>query len=591
MNVFNMNMIKNIIVSFLIAACCIASSYAQENQSYILHTVEKGQSLYSISSMYGVAQEEIVKLNPGSDKTIYIGHQLRIPRNEANTHKETFHTIQAGETLYGLGVKYNVAATEICKANPGLSAQNFRIGQVVRIPQISEEKADELVVESSIQEPVKPKCRDMHKVKRKETIYSISREYGITQEELIAANPEIEGAKKLKKGSFLCIPYPAEQEKKKAEKVLTNEEVMFLSNQDKKEVGMLKAAVILPFLDGVPQSETMRMVEFYEGFLMAVDSLKRRGTSIDIYTYNSGPESQSINTILAKSELKQMDIIFGPLYQSHISPLAQFAKENDIRLVIPFTSKDNSVFNSPLIYQVNTPQSYLYSEAYDHFVREFPNANVIFIESSDGATDKADFIKGMKEALKNKSIAMSSVSDTVTVHSLRKAINPERVNVFIPTTGKNVALIKTLPHLTMLVREMPEANIHLFGYPEWQTYTKDHLEAFFELDTYFYSSFYTNNLLPASISFTQNYRRWYAKEMADRYPKYGMLGFDIAYYFLYGLSRHGANFEENLSLINVTPIQTGFKFRRVNNWGGFINQKVFFVRFRKDYQLQKLDFD
>ena len=200
-----MNMIKNIIVSFLIAACCIASSYAQENQSYILHTVEKGQSLYSISSMYGVAQEEIVKLNPGSDKTIYIGHQLRIPRNEANTHKETFHTIQAGETLYGLGVKYNVAATEICKANPGLSAQNFRIGQVVRIPQISEEKAAEQVVESSIQEPVKPKCRDMHKVKRKETIYSISREYGITQEELIAANPEIEGAKKLKRGSFLCI--------------------------------------------------------------------------------------------------------------------------------------------------------------------------------------------------------------------------------------------------------------------------------------------------------------------------------------------------------------------------------------------------
>ena len=111
------------------------------------------------------------------------------------------------------------------------------------------------------------------------------------------------------------------------------------------------------------------------------------------------------------------------------------------------------------------------------------------------------------------------------------------------------------------------------------------------MDTYFYSSFYTNNLLPAAINFTHNYRRWYAKEMADRYPKYGMLGFDTAYYFLYGLARYGNNFEESLSLMDVNPIQTGFKFQRVNNWGGFINKKVFFVRFTKDYQLQKLDFD
>ena len=64
-------------------------------------------------------------------------------------------------------------------------------------------------------------------------------------------------------------------------------------------------------------------------------------------------------------------------------------------------------------------------------------------------------------------------------------------------------LIKILPQLILLVRDTPEQNIHLFGYPEWQTYTRDHLESFFELDTYFYSSFYTNTLFPAAIQFTQ----------------------------------------------------------------------------------------
>ena len=54
--------------------------------------------------------------------------------------------------------------------------------------------------------PLKSNCRDMHRIERKETIYSISKLYGITEEELIAANPEIRN-NKLKRGKFLCIPY------------------------------------------------------------------------------------------------------------------------------------------------------------------------------------------------------------------------------------------------------------------------------------------------------------------------------------------------------------------------------------------------
>ena len=79
--------------------------------------------------------------------------------------------------------------------------------------------------------------------------------------------------------------------------------------------------------------------------------------------------------------------------------------------------------------------------------------------------------------------------------------------------------------------------------------------------------------------------------MEERYPKYGMLGFDTGYFFLKGLSQYGSDIENNLHRINLVPIQTGFKFQRVNNWGGFINKKVFFVHFTKNYELIKLDFD
>lgn len=598
-----MRTINRSVCLFLLACICGLTVNAQENQTYILHTIEKGQSLYSIASMYGVSQADIVKMNPGSDEKIYIGHTLRIPRNTTGSQKETFHTIEAGETLYRLTVKYNVSAKAICDANPGLSAENFRIGQVIRIPALDEtpvvsdidNSSKTADVASEIPAAVQSRCRDMHKVKRKETIYSISKEYGITEAELIEANPELKGKNKIKKGSFLCIPYPttiANTGNAKPQTIPTNNELFSENKKEAERISTIKAAVILPFLpDAASRSESARMVEYYEGFLMAVDSLKRSGTSIDLYTYNSGANVNSLNDILSKNEMKNMDIIFGPLQQQQIKPLADFAKKNDIRLVIPFTSKDNTVFRNPAIYQINTPQSYLYSEVYDHFVRQFPNANVIFIEANSKTKDKADFIKGLKDELRNRSIPMATLDEDASVEALKSALKTGRENIFIPTSGSNLVLIKCLPQLTLLVRENPEFSIHMFGYPEWQTYTKDHLESFFELDTYFYSSFYTNDLFPAAKNFTRNYRRWYGKDMDERYPKYGMLGFDTGYFFLKGLARYGSELENNLQRMDFAPIQTGFKFQRVNNWGGFVNKKVFFVRFTKNYELVKLDFD
>lgn len=70
-----------------------------------------------------------------------------------------------------------------------------------------------------------------------------------------------------------------------------------------------------------------------------------------------------------------------------------------------------------------------------------------------------------------------------------------------------------------------------------------------------------------------------------------MLGFDTGFFFLKGLSVFGNDLESRMNEMKLTPIQTGFKFERVNNWGGFINKKVFFIRFNRNYDLEKLDFE
>ncbi|MBQ8009645.1 MAG: LysM peptidoglycan-binding domain-containing protein [Bacteroidaceae bacterium] len=607
-----MKIFSKICLIFVLATVCTSVGYAQENQTYIIHTITKGQSLYSIANMYNTTVDAIVKLNPGSEQVIVEGKQLKVPRPDKVTDEGTFHTILQGETLYGLSQKYKVSVKAILDANPGLNEKNFRYGQVVNIPKadgsstptpVATDQPQQTAVQpqqpSGIQGPVQSRCKEMHKVARKETVFSIARMYGITEQELLDANPEIKDAKKLKKGKLLCIPYPKiqEAEKQKEVKEPTNSELFEQNRKADHNISMIKAALVLPFIaEGKGNTESERMVEYYQGFLMAVDSLKRTGTSIDLYTYDSGSTVASVNAILAKPEMKNMDIIFGPLYTEQIKPMAEFANKNHIRLVIPFTSRDNTVYRNPDIYQINTPQSYLYSEVYDHFTRQFPKSHVIFLNAKTGTEDKADFINGLREELKSKQIPFTNLDESATSEQMQAALQKDRANVFIPTSGSNTVLIKTLPQLSAMVndsiyKEKIHAEVHLFGYPEWQTYTKDHLSAFFELDTYFYTSFYTNNLLAAPRNFTSSFRRWYGKDMEERYPKYGMLGFDTGFFFLKGLSRYGSALEKNLDKLNLTPIQTGFKFDRVNNWGGFINKKVFFVRFSPKYELFKLDFD
>ena len=603
-----MKFIQMLYLATALSVAPVGMVMAQSTSGHFMHTVTKGQSLYSISSMYNVPIADIVKLNPGSNQRIKVGQELKIPQTGAE-NQVIFHTIQAGETLYKLSVKHGVSVERICRANPGLSVKNFRIGQVIAIPPkmkaSTEVKAQVAEAVSQVQaiqkeEPLKPKCRDMHKIKRKETVYSISRMYNITEEELIAANPEIKN-KSLKRGKFLCIPYPKETAQQKPvtpeenmDANLTDAQLFDKNKKESKKISTIKAAIVLPFgTDGTAKrEEQVRMVEYYEGFLMALYSLKERGVSVDLYTYDSGNTQASVKQILNKPEMAGMDIIFGPAHTDQVKPMSDFAQKNNIRLVIPFTSKSNEVFNNPSVYQINTPQSYLYSEVYEHFLRKFSGANIIFLDAATGDEDKAEFIKGMKDELQSKQMTFKELKgEMINPDGLKLVVDSLRENVVIPTSGKNIALIKILPQLVVTTREHPNYNMKLFGYPEWQTYTNDHLASFYEMDTYFYSSFYTNNLFPAAIQFTQAFRKWYSKDMANTYPKYGMLGFDTAFFFLQGLHRYGSNMEDNMNQMQITPIQTGFKFDRVNNWGGFINRKVFFVHFTKNYELIKLDFE
>ncbi|MBO7111554.1 MAG: LysM peptidoglycan-binding domain-containing protein [Bacteroidaceae bacterium] len=604
-----MRNLRTIITTVLLALLFNISAGAQE---YFMHTVTQGQGLYSISRMYGVTEDEIIRLNPGSEKVIRAGEELKIPMKKAPATGK-FHTIQKGETLYRLSVENRISVKELCDANPGLSVENFKIGQVITIPAPSDEDPLASTIEQAgddtpqeIKEAVQTILTDTatikttHVVKRRETIFRITRTYGITQEEFLEANPEYK-YNKLKQGAVVKIPFSRQEIAQRDKRVneahdrmqSISDSTLFSMNDRKEDVddGAITAALILPFsLDDSTTTLQKQMIEFYQGMLLALDRLKEENISVNFKIFDSQGEDKSLTPLFESGQMDDVDIIFGPRWTNQITEAARWSTAHQVPLVLPMNANADDVFNNPYVFQLNTPQSYFNQEIYNHFLEQFPDPNVIILDADEYRRN--EFIDGLKTVLTDHQIPYSTIMVDTAYQTLMDTLVPYKQNIMIINSSSSGPLNTMLPVLQLITRlKAPEVETHLFGYPEYQIYAADHLDELYEVDTWFYSWFYTNNMLRESVDFNTRFRRSFSRQMMVSYPSFASYGYDTGYYFLKGLAVFGKDFENHLNDFQTDPVQMGFKFERVNNWGGFINRKVFFVHFSNNYKVEKIDFD
>lgn len=150
------------------------------------------------------------------------------------------------------------------------------------------------------------KWKEIHKVKKKETIFGIARDNGITVEELVKANPEMASPDyKLKKGETIFIPYPAANAAAKP----SAGTAAVAKPEQPKDVDMrkreIRVGVMLPLHD--VNGDGKRMVEYYRGMLMACDSLKQNGISVDVRAWNV-PEDADIAKTLRDKNAARCDL-------------------------------------------------------------------------------------------------------------------------------------------------------------------------------------------------------------------------------------------------------------------------------------------
>ena len=578
-----------------------AQKAPSESENIFIHTVQPGETLYAIANMYHVTTQKLIELNPSSDKGIKIGFELRIPQSDINAstntdNKYVYHTIAPKETLFSVQKKYNSTIESIMIENPGLTPGTFTIGKVIRI--IPDLQPEEIIEQEIIKDVPKHKPTYIqYKVKRKETLFSISQKFNVSIQSILDSNP---GLTKLSKNDIINIPTEEtatlEEDYKQPETEIkpTIDSTRLINDiynkinevQKKNEITV---ALLLPFMLNQPESvESSLYVEYYEGFLLAVDSLKKQGVSINLYVYDTEKSKNTVKTILNKPEAKNFDLIIGPVDDALIKIVADFAIQNNINMVNVFSLKNEEVTNNAHIFQTNIPHPYLYAETTQEFCNRFKDRKVVFIKD-ENANDKKDFITTLKTDLNRQSLPYTEhtlneilANDAAVLTSINQPI------LLVPTSENISVLSKILPELRKVKEEHPDLVLSLFGYPEWQKNVSSFIESFYILDTYIYTRFYIDPTDKQTEIFYQKFKYWYSKELINASPKFGILGFDTGMYFLNALWKYGRNFETQLDQINARSIQTDFYFQRINNWSGFINKGIYFVNFRPDYSIEKI---
>ena len=602
---------KKIRLYALLWVFCIAAIFisAQNNQSPInnvqdgdifYHTIERGQTVYSIAKMYEVKVDDIYKLNPGSNETIKAGEKLKIPQKRVIPNSNTkpgqndeyiYHTIQAKDTPYGLSKKYNVSGASIFEANQGLSPETFSIGRTIRIPAgVTKKLISEIIQTDNGSKEV------YYTVLAGDTRYNICKTFKTTEKELLKLNPELAGG--LRAGMTIRIPLRINESDipKEAEPDANEVNALLKMKKEIKRVKAARIALLLPYDANISNATELKksMIEYYEGMLLAVDSLRNLGNNIELFVFDIGEEGSAKTKKILQDEsekLKSANVIIGGHTNEQIKSIADFAKANKIKYVIPFTSRNDDVLGNAYVFQVNTPQSYLYANATYAGANLFAKHNIIFLDTKD-KDDQTDFIKEFKQELKDRHISYKDAvynSEKFEADILSQ-LSTTKPNMIMPVSQSLDALLKIKAILRLIAETKPEYRITLFGYPIWQTYSKDCLEDFHVLDTYIYSRFYADNLNPNVKKFYDRYKNWYSKTPMATFHKYAMLGYDTGMFFFNAINNYGPDFENNLPDINYKSIQTGFNFERVNNWGGFINTNIYIIHYGKDFTIIRSEF-
>ncbi len=612
-----------------------------DGKSYYLHTVQAGETLYSISKAYNVLQKDIVFNNPDAFEGIKIGQELKIPinsgtpaSNQLESAQFIYHITEKGQTTYALTQLYHVSMEDLYKYNPELEHSPLQAGQVVTIPK----KAGQVVASK----PVPQDNYFIHKVQRKETLFSIAKEHDVDLNRIFEANPELDANDpKIKIGQEIKIPFSDANVQPIGLPIATSKTDTVIIRQDlgnsvmmppqmmvkEDSIGCLptvrkdfRVAMLLPLFlaDNAPaslpdssmvkdadgrirlkngrywiSSKSTNALEFYQGALLAIDSLKNQGLNVKVDIFDTMRDTIKMAQILRSPVMKEMDLIVGPFYTELVNQVARFARENKIYYVSPVAINVESLRNNPYLMQVNAGEITSIGPMVD-FIAKQEKIRVILI-GNKSETDQTLF-----HAYQNK--LKTVFADTMlSVHQFRtdSLLQPTR---YLKKDRLNIVIIPAIDEafVNVLTAQLNAAaynhKINLYGLAAWTKFVNLDLEYFHLLEFRYATAFYIDYQRQAVKRFLQQYRKFYFTEPTmltgrgsiSSYPyQFAFLGYDVMFYFASAMKQYGKGFGYCIPNYYLPMLQSDFQFHKIDPYSGYMNTHLDIYRYTKEYTVVK----
>lgn len=591
---------------------------------YLIHIVRQGQTLYSISKAYNVSQIEIAMENPD----IYLGLQvdqalkILIKSEEINSGDEDddyiYHIVKRRETLTSLTRKYDVTLSEIYAANPGLE-KDIKVRQVVLIPKkrlstIGKTKDDE---DRFI----------YHEVKPREGFYSLERQYGISEEIIRRFNLQ-QTEDGLKLGSIIKIPRSVTDTiaitsqvdipiVEKVEEYVPSVSVVCDTFQYNKWQDIFNVAMLMPFtqpeksivdtteadseltdlqmLQKKKEKEisqhSANFLDFYQGALIAIDSLKSMGISINLSTYDTENTPDKAKMLILEKKIEKANLIIGPAYLDCLNPVAEYALENRIPIVSPLSSNSFMLNRNPYLFQVN-PSFLTQLEELTNMIDLCNGDNIVLIHEDD-STD-ASMVASYKEMINNRIDACASShlihfkevkykaggSTPVIQELIGQSLALDRRNLILVPSNSEAFVSDLFGNLHSLstVYKYP---ISIYGLPRWQRFKNIQVDYFYELNVHLFTPFYVDYKRSEVKAFVAKYRDSFRGEPSQ----FAFQGYDVMFYFLTAMKSYGIDFQFCLNSHKCSLLQSNYKFIQSTSLNGYENHRINIIRYTQNFDI------
>lgn len=607
--------------------------------AYYIHLVKKGETAYSISKAYGIKVEDLVRENPPALYGLNDGQTLRIPVNlatDADTkpvqqpvkkqRDETnfiYHTLNPGETIYYLSKLYGVSDNEIIQSNPGVDITRLSVGTEIAIPRrkfmSDRQKFD-----------IPDKKYTYHKVQKGETLGTISQIYGLTVKELRKENRDMRFPQV---GDYVRIPAVQVPEEKEVLAVKSDSVATVPADVIKPVVrpagfsrftelsGSLDVAVLLPFyykenadrieIDSSRMLKGKRIykeikrpedwiypgsidfVEMYEGILLAADTLRSLGLDVNLFAYDIKSDTIELSRLINRGQLANMDLIIGPVYSRNLAIVSEYARITGIPVVSPVPLFNNSVLTgNPNLFMANSSLE-VAQKALAKKISEFADHNFVFIHTDSlGVDEDVKRFRSMIitelsswipfDEIKFRELLFFSRSkfDNDSINRLSHALSNQTENVVIIASEDPPVISETIMDVHGLLKKH---NVKVFGYPILREIENLEPSYFFDLDMQLYTPFWIDYSQNDIKQFNSDFRYKFLTEPSE--ISFAWQGYDIAYYFLSGLAIHGREFLNDPGIHRPDLLHTDFDFVRKSDQDGFENQKLFLIHFTREFDV------